>query len=269
MKNTTLPTIVSLALACAGLGMAPLSRAAHYTNYLDALQAEVEARLETTDDAGQRKALTAADKALNHNTKTLGQDLKTLGTAAAALNRGFTDDAGLNDLENGALNSFFGEAESQLDSVHSGTELINGDLPRSLSNALAKADAALSNAETNEDFATRVRALNVAFTKIHVAQLQLAHAVKAPESLDGRDVSVVAKPAGEKPNHFTLNADGTYDTGDETGTWTYTRTSANTGTITMNVDGGGTHVADVTFKSSKSGTFVAEGEDVTGSIHVK
>lgn len=274
MKITKMRTTITLAITCIALGLTPLTRAAHYTNYLDALQAAVSARLDNTDDASQRKTLTAANKTLNRNTKTLGQDLSVLSSAVNTLDKSFSDDSGITDLEAGALDGFIGEAEAQYNAVNSGSELITENFPKSLSNALSQAYNALTNAQQNTNFAARVRSLNFAFNKIRVAQIQLAHAIKAPESLDDGTVNVTWKAQGERPVKFTLdNNEGTktYDTGaGETGVWSYNRTSANTGTIVLTPDGGGAaHTLNVTFKSSKNGTFAAEGEDVTGSISIK
>ena len=62
MKQTKLTTLFSLAIVCAGMGMAFATRAA-YTNFLDSLQAEVTARVDanTNEVAAQNKALAAAN----------------------------------------------------------------------------------------------------------------------------------------------------------------------------------------------------------------
>jgi hypothetical protein len=266
MKKTTLTTMLSLAVACVGMGMAPATSAA-YTNYLEGLQAEIAARLETNDVAAEKRALNSASKALSRNSKTLSQDLTAFGQAINTLNRAFPDDGALVSAEEGAFNQFLTEAESQLNAVKEGATL-HTTVPVSLSNAIAKADSAYTNAVGNTNWAARVRALNLALVKIKVAQIQLAKSLKAPANVDGKTINVVLKADGTQ--RFALNSDGTYDTGNgETGTWSYARTGANTATITLNAEGGGTHVMNATFKNTKAGTFTLEGEDGTGTFTVK
>ena len=268
IMKSTLTTLVSIAVACVGLGSASIARAAHFTNFLDALQAEVSARLETNEDVAERRALTSADKTLNRNSKKLSQDLGLFGSAVNTLNKTFSEeDEALANAENASFNAFLTEAESQLNAVHDGAT-IHTTIPRSLSNALAQADAAYSNAVNNTNWAARVRALNLTFTKIRVAQIQLAKSIKAPESIEDSNVQVTARFPGERPFKFTLASDGTYAVGEEVGTWSYARTSANTGVFTLTPDGGSSYAYDITFKSSKAGSLAGEG-DVTGSIVIK
>jgi hypothetical protein len=257
---------------CVGMGLAPATRAANFTNFLESLQAEVAARLETNDDAAQRRALTAADKALNptKDAKTLSQDLTAFGKAVSTLNKAFgEEDEALDNAENTSFNQFLGEADAQYNAIVADSELHTNGVPPSLSNALAKAYSALTNAQDNTNWAARVRALNLALVKIKVAQLQLNKSLKAPASIEEKTVHVDLN--AEERLHFTLDPAGTYDNGaGETGSWSYTRTSANTGTITLNIDGGGSHVYNVTFKNPKTGTFTVEGEEgVTGKISIK
>jgi hypothetical protein len=268
MKQTKLTTLFSLAAVCVGMGMASATRAV-YTNYLDGLQTEVTARLETNDDPTQTKALNAANKALARNSKSLSQDLGIFSSAITTLNKAFPDDSALDSLEQSAFNNFLNEAGAQFDAVTAQTNLFT-TVPTSLQNALNKAYNAYTNASDNTNWAARIRALNLALVKNKVAQLQLNRSLKAPASLDDKTVNVDLHSNGHE--HFTLATDGTYTRESEAGAWSYTRTGANTGTITLTPDGGGgaTHVLNVTFKSAKTGTFTVEGEDgVTGKITVK
>jgi hypothetical protein len=267
--KSTLTTLVSIAVACVGLGSGPSARAAHFTNFLDTLQAEVSARLETNEDAAERRALTSANKTLNRNTKKLSQDLGLFGSALKTLNRAFSgEDEALANAANGSFNGFLTEAESQLNAVREGAA-IHTTVPRSLSNALAQADLAYSNALNNPDWAARIRALNLTLTKVRVAQIQLTKSIKAPELIEDRDINVTARFPGERPFKFTLAGNGTYDTGaGEVGTWNYARTSANTGVVTLTPDGGSSYAYDITFNNSKRGSLTGDG-DLTGSVVVR
>lgn len=275
MKKQTLRTIVSIAFACVGLGMAPTSHAAHYTNYLDSFSLALSNKLDTgTLTAEQTNAVKSALTRLNQSTKTLSQDLSAFGSASTTLNNAFDADADIDNAEGSTLNAFLGEASFQLQEVEDDADALD-TVPPSLANALAQARTALSNAyiETNS-ISQRTRDLNLAFTKIKVAQIQVAkankgHKEKAPDSIEGRSVTVTTKAAGEKPVKTTLAANGTYTTDAESGTWAYAKTGANTGTITLTADGGTpTHTLDVTFKNPGKGTFTNEAEGTSGSIKV-
>ena len=275
MKKQTLTTIVSIALACIGLGMAPETRATHFTNYLDSLTNALQAKLDsgTLTNAAQTNAVRSALTRLNTNTKTLSQDLSAFGAATSTLND-LQGDPDISSAESETFNNFLGEGQAQLQDVQDDADALS-TVPPSLRNALNQAHAAYTNAtiETNS-ISQRVRDLNLAFTKIHVAQIQLAkankgHKDKAPDSLAGNSVTVTTKADGSKPAKTTLEDDGSYTTDAETGTWSYTKTGANTGTITLTADGGSpTHTLDVTFKNVKKGTFTNDAESTTGSIKV-
>src|SRR5829696_2059645 len=87
MKLTILTKTVLLAIACVGIGLAPTAQAEHATNFLDALQTDVNDRLANaeTNTAAERRALTTAAHTLDRNTKTLGADLGVLASAATTL----------------------------------------------------------------------------------------------------------------------------------------------------------------------------------------
>jgi hypothetical protein len=272
MKKQTLRTIVSIAIACVGLGMAPTSNAAHYTNYLDSLTNALQAKLDsgTLTNAAQTNAVNSALTRLNQNTKTLSQDLSAFGSAVSTLDGAVADHADVTAAETTTFNAFLGEAEAQLADVEDDADTLD-PVPPALQNALNQARIAHTNATTETNsLSERITDLRLLFTKIKVAQIQLAkankgHKEKAPDSLAGRSVTVSTK-GGDK---ITLADDGTYTTEAESGTWSYTKTSANTGTITLTATGGTpTHTLDVTFKNPNKGTFTNEAEGTTGSIKV-
>jgi len=73
---------VFIILAVAGFSLAPAARAAHATNFLDALQSEVTNRVANPGtNAAQQRALSSAARSLNRNTKTLAADLGALAVA--------------------------------------------------------------------------------------------------------------------------------------------------------------------------------------------
>src|SRR5258705_4780881 len=95
MKVTKLTKTVLLAIAFVGIGLAPTARAAHATNFLDALQTDVANRLANVDSnttAAAKRALTTAAHTLDKKTKTLGADLGALALAATSLQKGFSND---------------------------------------------------------------------------------------------------------------------------------------------------------------------------------
>lgn len=277
MKKQTLTTVVSIALACVGLGLAPASQAAHYTNYLDSLTNALQAKLDsgTLTTAAQTNAINSALTRLNQTTKTLSQDLSAFGSAVSTLNTEFAEDADVVAAETTTFNAFLAEAEAQLAEVEDDAGALD-TVPPSLENALNQARIAHTNATTETNSLTqRINDLRLLFTKIKVAQIQLAKANKgnkdkdkAPDSVEGRSITVTTKVDGSKPVKTTLAADGTYATDEESGTWAYTKTGADTGTITLTAEGGATHTLDVTFKNPNKGTFTNEAEGTSGSIKV-
>jgi hypothetical protein len=268
MKVTSWTKTILLTITSFGLGLAPTARADHATNFLDALIAEVDARAANTDSnsPAEQRALNSASKILNRNSTTLVKDLGLLASAATALNKRFPDDSTFAGLENDAVNNYGAEAESEIDAVASlaGTN----DLPRALSNQLAKAQAALDRAAESSSNSIPVRARAVAFAlnKIRIAD-KLGHRLfKAPLTLDGVTVTLSGRESDHDSFDVVLNSDGTYtiaDNGDEAeqnGNWTYERTSATTGrlTLTPNPGAGDPYTIDLKFSKSTKGTFTGE-----------
>jgi len=270
MKIKSLNKLVCVAFAFAGMGLAPAVHASHFTNFLDTLQSDVTSHDTSALSAKQTGALKAATSILNRRSTTLSGDVNQLAAASKVLDNAFTSDATLSGDESTALNSFIAEAQTQRNDLNASASIVTNGLPRGLSNQLTQIDAAITNAQdTGKSISTRARAVNFALTKIKSARLALSHLIKAPESLDGKSVAVT-EIAAHKPVRFTLNSDHTYTNDTTTGTWSYARTSANTGTITLTEDGTSTtHVLDLVFRSSTSGKFTVENEDMRGTFVVK
>lgn len=268
MKRQTLTTLVVLACGCLGIGLAPTALGAHSTDYLDPLQTELSARLESPDlTAPQRAALNSASRTLDRRSTTLSGDLGQLTASATALDRAYGDDADLTQIESDALNRFVVNAQEQRAAIDANLSLSTTGYPRSISNQLGQIDAGLDEANGTNGVVSRSRALSRVLTKLRAANTAVARLVKAPETLDGKAVTLTER-AARHPARLSLDAGGTYQNDTETGNWTYARTGLNTGVITLNIDGGATHVYDLTFKNSTSGSLTTEGEDFSGSFRV-
>jgi hypothetical protein len=264
MKLTILTKTVLLAIASVGIGLAPTAQAEHATNFLDALQMDVNDRLANaeTNTAAERRALTTAAHTLDRKTKTLGADLGALASAATTLQKGFSNDVTLTAEEELALTQYSAEAHAQLDAVNAlaGTN----EFPKSISNQLNQAVAALDRGDaTSNSVPVRAKAIAFALNKIRVANLQAHRLFKAPLSLNS-DVTLHARSLD-----VALDGGGSYEiAGDppETGTWTYERTSPTTGQVTLS--GGGTF--NLKFANANGGTFTGEkgGENLRGRFTV-
>jgi hypothetical protein len=272
MKVTTITNTIVLFIALLGIGMAPTTQAQHATNFLDALQADVEARLAAVDEntpAEERRALTSASRTLSRNSRTLSADLGLLANASTALSAGFPEDAVFDAEQEAALSAYAGEAQLQLDTTAAlaGTNA----LPRNISNQLAQAQAAIDRGnDGSNSVPVRARSIAFALNKIRVATLQTLRVFKAPLSIDDN-----INLNGRGGQSVTLESTGTYtipgEEGDETGTWSYERTTNKTGTVTLTPLVGEPRTIQLTFKSSSRGTFRgtnAAGEPFNGSFTV-
>lgn len=256
MKVTTITNTIVLFVALLGFGMAPATQAQHATNFLDALQADVEARLAAVDEnttVGERRALTSASRTLNRTSRTLSADLGLLSKAATALNTGFPDDAAFAAEEEAALSAYAAEAQLQLDTTAAlaGTN----DIPQSINNQLTQAQAAIDRGtDGSNSVPVRAKSLAFALNKIRVANIQMTRTFKAPLSIDDN-----VNLNGRGGQSVTLESNGSYtipgDGGDETGTWSYERTSNKTGTITLNPNGGDSRTINLKFNNTTRGTF--------------
>jgi hypothetical protein len=254
--------------------MAPAAQAAHATNFLDALQTDVEARLAAVDEntpANERRALTSASRTLNRNSRTLSADLGLLASSATALNVGFPGDATFEGEEEAALDAYAAEAQAQLDATAAlaGTN----QMPRNISNQLVQAQAALERGnDTSNSVPVRARSIAFALNKIRVAHLQATRFFRAPASLDktvtlnGRGGQVVTL---ESNHRYTIPSDA----GDENGSWSYERTSSRTAIITLDPDAVGvdSRTINLKFNTSTRGAFRgtnAEGDPFNGTFTI-
>ena len=276
MNEMTLKKTALLTLACIGLAWASNARAAHAAEFLDPLAAEVAVRLENPDlTAPEQRALNSAAKTLNRNTKTLAADLGVLSSAAKTLSKTFPDDEPLAALGNDAVNNYVNEAQNQLLEVasRSGTN----EVPRALSNSIAKAEAALVAASDTElTVSARARAAAKALAAVQAANRLSARIFKAPLSLDGTEITLDGRESDRDSFDGTLNSDGNYTIadngeGEETGNWSYERTTATTGAITLNPTVGDVRALELKFAKSTKGTFTGQdnsGENVRGTFTI-
>lgn len=272
MKHTI--RTIALAVLCIGLGLAPAVNAAHFTTYLadlDTLVAERLADTSTLTDE-QVRALNSAQTALARNSKTLSSDLSILTTAGTALNNAFPEDETVLGATESAFGSFRGEAAAQVNAIQSSLELYTGEIPKNVNNSLTQIENALATADNTEaTLAERSRALNLALNKLRAATAQVGKLIKAPSDLSGRPVTLSVRIEGErKPYVINLGADGTYADGEESGTWSYERTSSNTATVTLNPtlpEGAAARTFELTFKNPTKGTLTSDSG--TGTFSVK
>jgi hypothetical protein len=271
MKLTTKTTVLTL-ITSIGLTLMPTARAAHATNFLNALQTEVTNRIANTNlPAAQQRALASANKSLSRDTKTLATDLIALSTAANALNKQFTNDSTLAALEDDALDAYSDEAHAQLDNaeLHIGTNTIS----KGLSNQLAKIRIALTNADAiTNGVPAKAKALANVFNRLRnpVAKILQQYPTipfEAPTSVGGlmlRENAVVNEQTIYDFNFDSVTTFRDYhaDDPEELGTWTYQRTSATTGILSLSPNfppgNSGPHTMNLTFTTSRSGTFTGQ-----------
>src|ERR1043165_3630316 len=96
-------TLAITIITCTGL--VPVARAAHATNFLNALSSEVTNRVAhpSMNSAAQNAALRAANNILERDTRTLSADVSALAKTATVLHAGFAGDPTLLSLEENAL----------------------------------------------------------------------------------------------------------------------------------------------------------------------
>lgn len=290
MKLMTGKTVLIL-ITSIGVTLVPAARAAHATNFLDALQTEVTNRIANTNlPAVQQRALVAANKSLNRNTKTLGADLNALSTAANALDKGFPADSTLAALEEISLDAYSAEAHAQLDNadLHLGTNSIS----KGLSNQLAKIRVALTNADAiTNGVPAKARALANVFNRMRNPVTKILRQFptvpfEAPVDIaTGQSITLSENaPVNEQTKFFFHTVDDmsnrylsySSDNPAELGTWTYERLTSKTAVlhcmVTLSeVPGGSTapHDMALTFTSATGGTFTGRNtllENIAGTF---
>lgn len=268
--RTTLKGTIYFTLALVLLAFAPLSHAAHATNFLDELQSEVTNRIEAAEpnlSRAELRALSNAARTLERNTRTLAADLGVLATAATQLNTQFSDDETLAALEVNALADYSAEAHARLDGIY--LWIGTNTLPRGWSNQLARAAAALEGADANTNgVPAQARALAGALNKILALEKKVQRRFSAPTVLPPEVQPPVVTPPVDVPpgvppgtpglapdsvgthhvnlwendvvNDQTVFYFSTAQTGaqiynvhhpEELGLWNYVRTGANTAVI--------------------------------------
>ncbi len=294
MKLTTKKTVLILITAIV-FTLVPTARAAHATNFLNALQTEVTNRIANTNlPAAQQRALASANKSLSRNTKTLATDLIALSTAANALNKQFTNDSTLAALEDDALDAYSDEAHAQLDNaeLHRGTNSIT----KGLSNQLAKIRIALTNADAiTNDVPAKARALANVFNRLRnpaakiLAQFPTVP-FEAPAAIaTGQNITLSENAIVNDQTIFYFHTTGvggvpflnyTSHNPEELGTWTYERLTSKTAALHCHVDytqpgatpAGYNHDMLLTFTSATTGTFTGVNclaENITGTFSLE
>jgi hypothetical protein len=270
--------------ACAAMAFVSVTRA-QTTNYLGDLRAEVEARADDTNTTRvQKAALKAAGNVLKRPAKTFAAQLGQLATAATVLNKRFTNDTELSLAEEAALQAYFDEAEVQF--AEAELRLETNSIPRGVSNQLAKAWTAVTNAAANTNgVPERARLLAKAFNKMRIPLSWIARkyplptvppvTAEAPVAIEFGKSFRLEQNADHAPilmdlwtfagnenggtpylyNHYhisNLPPDG------EIGTWSYQKTGAQTGIINIDADypaNAANRTIFLNFTSATSGTF--------------
>lgn len=282
-------------------GVGSSARAAHATNFLNALQEEVTNRLATATtniNAADKKALTAADKALDRNTKTFAADLGVLATAATVLNARFTNDLTFSALEEDALAAYELEAAAQIDDAHA--RVGTNTLPKGISKQLNTAGTSLTNLlSSSNSVPDRARELARIFNRL---KNPISHVTKkyknqgtpvpsgpftAPAALNGKNLDLVEDAIVNDQTKFFFHSTARDDQGnkveyfsyvsdnpEELGTWTYEKTGAKTAVVHCNpdypYDYNENHDVLLTFTSETGGTFTGHvlGQPINGTFFI-
>jgi len=288
--------IISIITTCTAL--APVARAAHATNFLNALYSEVTNRVASGTNSADEKVLRRAATTLGRNTKTLAADVTALGSAGKTLDTRFENDATLFTLEETALSAYATEAHTEVNGAS--VRLIEAGFSNSIpprtekqflqaSNALAKFDA-----NTN-DFASRAHDLAQAFTKLRgpVAKIFQIHpgppAMSPGAITPPSNIQLESGPDGNKtiyyfhstdeplvPHptpHFTYFASNPAENSEANpGTWTYTKTGQTTATLHCTANSPAlVHDFFLTFTTTTVGTFTgsnANGQSISGNFYI-
>lgn len=266
MKEKRLSKFIVLTCACAGLGMASTSHAAHFSNFLDPLEAQISARLAEPDiTPREQRTLTKAQRSLSRNTKTFSADASLLGSVANSLQPIETDS--LTQAENNALDAFVSEANVELGELQARTTIGSTPPPPALGNQMNQIMSLLNRAnDPNNSILVRARAAAAAFIKLRSANTFANRLVKAPASFGEQTMELKGHESDREVLAMSLHSDGSYliashgQEPDEIGTWDYVRTSANTGTVTLSTSD---TTLNLRFTSSKRGLFTATEPDET------
>jgi hypothetical protein len=286
MKQLGRKTVLALIIAV-GLAWADTAKAAHATNFLDALQQEVTNRLADTEaelTRAQRRSLSSAARILNRDTRTLGADALLLASASATLRPHFRDPEDvLSALPLATFEAFKAEADAQLEDIT--TAIGTNRVSRAVRNCVLVGSNALERAErTNLTVSARASAVSVALKKFAFVQPRLTNlvsepnAVAPPATIQHDKIELVENApihdqtkfwmprAGENSGYYNA------DIPEELGTWTYS-VRGDIGVVTVRPDypagNHGTREFHLTFTSATGGRFTGtniEGSPMSGTF---
>lgn len=285
IKGTVCITLTSIALM-----VLPGARGAHAKHYLNDITFEVTNTLATVTNLtkAQKRALSSAAKALNRNTTTLAGDLGAFATAATALNSKSANFDGANGfitVQDPTLDAYYDTAVTEFNSTVA--LFTTNAMSASLSNQLARARAALTNANSQTNIAKRARALAAASNKLSAAVKKVWKDRTAPDAITSDfDLTETAELVNDQtkfffdaiytiPEHPEGYFSFTADNPEEVGLWTYERTGAHTGVVHLNVsyaqppNSAHNHDLVLTFETPRSGTFTGKNiadEDIKGTF---
>ena len=283
------------------IGLVPVARAAHATNFLNALDSEVTNRLAHATDSADGKVLQHAAKTLGHNTKTLSADVTALAGAAKVLDTRFEDDATLSLLEESALLAYSTEAHNEVTGASVRLlPLFSNSIPTRVVHQFLQASNALAEFDANtNDLPSRAHSLARAFTKLRgpVAKIFAAH--PGPPAMSPLSLVTsqnIQLESGQEPNktiyyfHTTIPPSDPHGTRGLTyfanfansaaensegnpGTWEYIHTGQATATLrcTANSPAGLMHDFLLTFTTTTQGTFTGSnwaGTNISGIFYI-
>jgi hypothetical protein len=242
-----------------------MADAAHFSNFLDPLQAQVSGRLtESEITSGERRTLTRAQQLLDRSTKSLRADASLLGVVASSLRSVETDS--LTQAESDAVEAFVSEGNAELGELQERTT-IGSNPPRLLAIQFNRVASLLNRAnDSNNSIPIRARAVAAAWNRLRSANLLANRLVKAPASLGEQTVELVGRESDREKLLISLHTDGSYliashgQEPDEVGTWDYVRTTPNTATVTLSTTA---TTLKLRFTSPRRGLFTAREPDET------
>jgi hypothetical protein len=252
-----------------------LTQQAHalFTPELTAASNQVALYLTTLTNAGdgaEAKALNKALKALAKPSASVAQDYDLFVSASLKLGQFGLSDPNLFLIGSNTFVFFLNSADEQIDATAARIAALNDFVKtkKAASNQLAQARATLTAAETNANLQLALSQGRVVFTKIttanRLAAIGEAHSGFAPDSLDGKLLSFAGRDSSGTEE---LSPSGTFkENGNSApdGTFTFTRSGLNSGTVVLNYDNGAVTTAQLNFKTTTSGKFAAHTEDTDG-----
>lgn len=252
-----------------------LAQQAHalFTPELTAVSNQVALYLTTLTNAGdgaEAKALNKALETLAKPSASVAQDYALFVSASLKLGQFGLSDPNLLSIGSNTFLFFLDSAEEQIEATADRIAALNDFVKtkKAASNQLAQARATLTAAETNGNLQLALSQGRVVFTKIatanRLAAVGEAHSGFAPDSLDGKLLSFTGRDSSGTEE---LSPSGTFkENGNSApdGTFTFTRTGLNFGTLVLNYDNGAVTTAKLIFKTTASGKFTAHTEDTEG-----